>query len=187
MVNTAHTEACTRCAGSGHFSFNLIDGTKCYGCNGSGKKTFKTSPEVRAAAKARRDAKRAAVNKDREIKARAADAPIKALQGSLINDPRCTPFEVELLTEGGAYSYEMARAVLGGWWRPWVSRGVLTPCEGFNWYGDAPNTKAINADVLFICEELGHCWGDEFLLSLLNRLESGRELTSNQRRALARR
>lgn len=27
---------CTRCAGSGHFSFNLKDGTRCYGCDGRG-------------------------------------------------------------------------------------------------------------------------------------------------------
>ena len=25
---------CTRCGGSGHYSFNHIDGTMCYGCNG---------------------------------------------------------------------------------------------------------------------------------------------------------
>ena len=28
--------ACSRCGGSGHYSYNQIDGTKCYGCNGSG-------------------------------------------------------------------------------------------------------------------------------------------------------
>ena len=27
---------CSRCGGSGNYSFNLIDGTKCYGCNGAG-------------------------------------------------------------------------------------------------------------------------------------------------------
>lgn len=29
---------CPRCGGSGHYSYNQIDGTKCYGCMGSGKK-----------------------------------------------------------------------------------------------------------------------------------------------------
>lgn len=27
---------CTRCGGSGHYSFNLMDGTRCYGCGGDG-------------------------------------------------------------------------------------------------------------------------------------------------------
>lgn len=27
-------DACGRCGGSGHYSFNMIDGTKCWGCNG---------------------------------------------------------------------------------------------------------------------------------------------------------
>ena len=27
---------CPRCSGSGHYSYNQIDGTRCYGCNGSG-------------------------------------------------------------------------------------------------------------------------------------------------------
>lgn len=28
--------ACPRCGGSGHYSYNSMDGTRCYGCNGSG-------------------------------------------------------------------------------------------------------------------------------------------------------
>ena len=31
---------CPRCGGSGHYSYNQIDGSKCYGCMGSGKKTI---------------------------------------------------------------------------------------------------------------------------------------------------
>lgn len=27
---------CGRCGGSGHYSYNQLDGTRCYGCNGSG-------------------------------------------------------------------------------------------------------------------------------------------------------
>lgn len=30
------TKTCSRCGGSGHYSFNLMHGTMCYGCNGSG-------------------------------------------------------------------------------------------------------------------------------------------------------
>lgn len=29
------TSACTRCGGTGRYSFNQIDGDKCYGCNGT--------------------------------------------------------------------------------------------------------------------------------------------------------
>lgn len=29
---------CGRCGGSGHYSFNPMDGTKCFGCSGTGKK-----------------------------------------------------------------------------------------------------------------------------------------------------
>lgn len=35
---------CSRCGGSGRYSFNLIHGTKCYGCNGTGKQ--KTKPRA---------------------------------------------------------------------------------------------------------------------------------------------
>lgn len=30
------SKPCSRCGGSGHYSFNLIDGSRCYGCNGRG-------------------------------------------------------------------------------------------------------------------------------------------------------
>ena len=35
------SEVCPRCGGSGHYSFNLVDGTKCYGCGGSGHRLTK--------------------------------------------------------------------------------------------------------------------------------------------------
>ena len=31
---------CPRCGGSGHYSYNQIDGTRCFGCNGTGHKIF---------------------------------------------------------------------------------------------------------------------------------------------------
>lgn len=33
---------CSRCGGSGRYSFNLLHGTRCYGCGGTGKQ--KTKP-----------------------------------------------------------------------------------------------------------------------------------------------
>ncbi len=43
MSDTAQRQAytCTRCNGTGSYSFNLMHGTKCYGCNGSGKQYTK--------------------------------------------------------------------------------------------------------------------------------------------------
>lgn len=35
---------CSRCGGSGRFSFNLMHGSKCYGCNGTGKQATKPRP-----------------------------------------------------------------------------------------------------------------------------------------------
>lgn len=32
---------CSRCGGSGHYSFNQIDGTRCYGCGGTGRQWTK--------------------------------------------------------------------------------------------------------------------------------------------------
>lgn len=41
-MTTAYT--CSRCGGSGRYSFNLIHGTKCYGCGGTGKQKTKPRP-----------------------------------------------------------------------------------------------------------------------------------------------
>lgn len=41
---------CTRCNGSGHFSFNLVRGTVCFGCDGVGTKQT-TQAKINAAKK----------------------------------------------------------------------------------------------------------------------------------------
>jgi len=43
------TKTCSRCGGSGHYSFNTLDGTVCYGCNGSGKQLTPAGKRARAA------------------------------------------------------------------------------------------------------------------------------------------
>lgn len=40
-MNAIETVTCGRCGGSGKFSFNTLDGDRCYGCHGSGKKYTK--------------------------------------------------------------------------------------------------------------------------------------------------
>lgn len=39
---------CTRCCGSGNYSFNMVDGCRCYGCNGSGYMDAKLTDELYA-------------------------------------------------------------------------------------------------------------------------------------------
>ena len=36
MATPFETKTCPRCGGSGHYSFNRMDGTRCYGCHGTG-------------------------------------------------------------------------------------------------------------------------------------------------------
>jgi hypothetical protein len=36
-LDTVNSKPCSRCGGSGHYSFNLRDGTVCYGCGGVGR------------------------------------------------------------------------------------------------------------------------------------------------------
>lgn len=58
---------CTRCGGSGSFSFNLVHGTTCYGCRGAGFVIVDAKAHVKKlAAQAKRDAERAATKARRE-------------------------------------------------------------------------------------------------------------------------
>jgi DnaJ-class molecular chaperone len=41
--------ACSRCRGSGQYSYNQINGTTCFGCNGSGKMLPKIGDALKAA------------------------------------------------------------------------------------------------------------------------------------------
>lgn len=45
-------EECTRCYGSGHYSYNDVDGTRCYGCGGTGLKVIKKAKPAWEAYKA---------------------------------------------------------------------------------------------------------------------------------------
>lgn len=36
LIGLGHGRVCDRCGGSGHYSFNAIDGTTCFGCRGGG-------------------------------------------------------------------------------------------------------------------------------------------------------
>lgn len=45
------TKDCSRCGGSGRYSFNMMDGDKCYGCNGSGKQLTPAAKKTMKAVK----------------------------------------------------------------------------------------------------------------------------------------
>lgn len=52
-VALGYVTECSRCGGCGKFSYNRIDGTVCYGCNGSGKAVVKPTMKLVNEAKAR--------------------------------------------------------------------------------------------------------------------------------------
>lgn len=48
-------ETCGRCGGSGRYSYNQIDGDRCYGCGGSGERLSKRGRAAKAYADAKLD------------------------------------------------------------------------------------------------------------------------------------
>lgn len=88
---------CTRCGGSGNYSFNLIRGTVCFGCNGAGSIMVDPVKHARAqAAKKARDAKsEAQMERRMEI--------VKRIQAEM--NEKYGPFP---MTEKGAYDLMVA-------------------------------------------------------------------------------
>jgi hypothetical protein len=56
LVALGYVKTCSRCGGSGRYSFNLMDGDRCFGCSGSGKQMMPITAKLVADAKARQDA-----------------------------------------------------------------------------------------------------------------------------------
>lgn len=48
MATQFETQACTRCGGSGRYSFNLMHGDRCYGCGGTGTTYTKRGKAAKA-------------------------------------------------------------------------------------------------------------------------------------------
>ena len=65
-------EVCTRCGGSGRYSFNLMDLDKCYGCNGSGLGRETTEADILRRARNRAKAAERRARKEREAAERDA-------------------------------------------------------------------------------------------------------------------
>jgi hypothetical protein len=80
---------CTRCGGSGRFSFNLVRGTVCFGCEGVGHKVVDAKKHAAAQArKAKRLETQQANMAERIAKANAAYDDRRA---KYENDPRIGP------------------------------------------------------------------------------------------------
>lgn len=56
LVALGYTEVCGRCGGGGRYSWNAVDGDKCFGCGGSGKRLAKITTATIAEALARIEA-----------------------------------------------------------------------------------------------------------------------------------
>lgn len=46
LIALGHETVCGRCCGSGHYSYNAMYGTTCFGCGGAGKVATKLTPEL---------------------------------------------------------------------------------------------------------------------------------------------
>lgn len=56
LVALGYTEVCGRCGGSGQYSWNQVDGSRCFGCAGAGKVLAKITAAVVTEALARIEA-----------------------------------------------------------------------------------------------------------------------------------
>lgn len=116
-----YTTECGRCGGSGRFSYNQVDGDRCYGCNGRKVVFVKLTKKIIAEAKARQDAGELApyFARSEAVKAaRAALAPVLAA------------FEAEW-KHGAVHTaynaaYKSERSVA---WHTGVDNGAITPAH----------------------------------------------------------
>jgi hypothetical protein len=79
MVALGYVKICSRCCGTGRYSYNQMDGDRCYGCNGRGKSLLPVTRKLAAEMKARQDAGELAdyfARCQRNAEARAALLPL---------------------------------------------------------------------------------------------------------------
>lgn len=97
-------QTCGRCGGSGKFSFHLVKGTVCFGCNGSG---FQMVDAIKAAARKAKQAERA-------VQQQAARAKVSAMSDLVIAEMNAVygPFDVQ--TELGIDQLNKAVAAVTG-------------------------------------------------------------------------
>jgi hypothetical protein len=79
MVALGYVKICSRCCGTGRYSYNQMDGDRCYGCNGRGKSLLPVTRKLALEMKARQDAGELAdyfARCQRNAEARAALLPL---------------------------------------------------------------------------------------------------------------
>ena len=47
ITDILESETCSRCLGSGRYSYNMMDGDRCYGCSGAGRRLTKRGQAAR--------------------------------------------------------------------------------------------------------------------------------------------
>ena len=114
-------EPCSRCHGSGHYSFCEMYGTKCFGCMGHKERAAKLTKKILAEAKAKVEAGELDVIRERgraKLAAKARIAPIMA-EARKVYEVIADTYTVGSLWvgqagrgEGGAYDHDEHQAVL---------------------------------------------------------------------------
>lgn len=108
-IKNATKITCTRCNGSGRFSFNLVRGTVCFGCEGVGYKIV--DGKKHAAAQARKAKREAAKKAEAEYRIAAGMMAWEAKVFRFRNDPRIGPKTRERCAQFEAVAYEIYTAL----------------------------------------------------------------------------
>lgn len=106
---TLEKAPCGRCGGSGRYSFNHRDGTRCYGCNGAG--FVMVDPVKEARNKAAREKRQAKAALEREARIAAANKFSEEIEAKYKNDPRLGPETRERCNKFPAVADETYRAL----------------------------------------------------------------------------
>ena len=95
---------CSRCAGSGRYSFNLVRGTVCFRCNGVG--SVLVDPVAHAKTKAKSAARKAAASADMDARIAAGNALSDARAARYADDARIGPAWFARCAEFEAVAHE---------------------------------------------------------------------------------
>lgn len=104
-----YTEPCRKCRGSGRYTAPSTHGSRCFECDGVGTKTFRTSPEQRAKAKASSGGPK--VKRAAEIQSLKTEA---ATAFRVANPTECAWIDAKASTFGFAASMQAALIQWGG-------------------------------------------------------------------------
>jgi Family of unknown function (DUF6011) len=125
-----YTETCRKCRGTGRYNGPSTHGSRCFECDGVGTKTFKSSPESRAAKRAQ------VTNRKAKIAADAAAIAAEAATAFRAANPEiCAWIDLKAPTFGFAASMQGAIAKWGH-----LTQGQIDACRKLI-AGDAQRAK----------------------------------------------